>query len=120
MYSWKTVLGTIGLLVGLKIWSPYIIENIQWSWFDLLHQQQEEVIVDDIVLVDIDEKSLQKYGQYPFPRNIYRDVLLNTSPTNTHVINIVFSEPDRFGGDELFAEGLINRLTIIGRHPRIK
>ena len=63
MYSWKTVLGTIGLLVGLKIWSPYIIENIQWSWFDLLHQQQEEVIVDDIVLVDIDEKSLQKYGQ---------------------------------------------------------
>ena len=117
MYSWKTVLGTIGLLVGLKIWSPYIIENIQWSWFDLLHQQQEEVIVDDIVLVDIDEKSLQKYGQYPFPRNIYRDVLLNTSPTNTHVINIVFSEPDRFGGDELFAEGLINRLTIIGAAP---
>ena len=25
-------LGTIGLLFGLlKIWSPYIIENIQWS-----------------------------------------------------------------------------------------
>jgi len=117
MYSWKTVLVTIGLLVGLKIWSPYIVENIQWSWFDFLHQQKEKVLVDNIVLVDIDEKSLQKYGQYPWPRNIYRDILLQTDPTNTHVFNMVFSEPDRFGGDLAFAEGLINRLTIIGAAP---
>ena len=71
------------------------------------------MIVDDIVLVDIDEKSLQKYGQYPFPRNIYRDVLLNTSPTNTHVINIVLVNPIDSVEMNYFAEGLINRLTII-------
>ena len=75
MYSWKTVLVTISLLVGVKIWNPYIVENIQWSWFDFLHQQHEEVQVDDIVLVNIDEKSIEKYGQYPFPRNIYGDTL---------------------------------------------
>ena len=68
MYNWKTVLVTIGLCVGLKIWNPYFIENISWSWFDFLHQQQQIEKVEDIVLVDIDEKSLEKYGQYPWPR----------------------------------------------------
>ena len=62
MYSWKTVLVTIGLLFGLKIWNPYLIENITWSWFDFLHQQHEIEKVEEIVLVDIDEKSLEKYG----------------------------------------------------------
>ena len=117
MYNWKTVLVTIALLVGLKIWSPYIIENISWSWFDWLHQQEEKVHVPDIVLVDIDEKALEKYGQFPWPRNFYRDILLQTDPSNTHVFAIGFTEPDRFGGDELFAEGLINRLTILSSQP---
>ena len=117
MYNWKTVLVTIGVLVGLKIWSPYIVENIKWSWFDFLHQQQEQIHVQDIVLVDIDEKSLETYGQYPWPRDIYRDLLLNTDYTNTHVFSILFAEPDRFGGDESFAEGLINRLSILSSSP---
>jgi len=117
VYNWKTVLVTIGVLVGLKIWSPYIVENIKWSWFDFLHQQQEQIHVQDIVLVDIDEKSLETYGQYPWPRDIYRDLLLNTDYTNTHVFSILFAEPDRFGGDESFAEGLINRLSILSSSP---
>ena len=117
MYNWKTVLVTIGVLVGLKIWSPYIVENIKWSWFDFLHQQQEQVHVKDIVLVDIDEKSLETYGQYPWPRDVYRDLMLNTDYTNTHVFSILFAEPDRFGGDESFAEGLINRLSILSSSP---
>ena len=65
MYNWKTVLLTLGVLVGLKIWSPYLVENIKWSYFDVLHQQKESQHIKDIVLVDIDEKSLDKYGQYP-------------------------------------------------------
>ena len=85
MYSWKTVLVTIGLLFGLKVWNPYLIENITWSWFDFLHQSHEVEQVEDIVLVDIDEKSLEKYGQYPWPRNIYADIMLESHYSNTHV-----------------------------------
>ena len=65
MYNWKTVLVTIGLLFGLKVCNPYFIENISWSWFDFLHQQKQIEHVDDIVLVDIDEKSLEEYDQFP-------------------------------------------------------
>ena len=121
MYSWKTVLITIGVFVGLKIWSPYLVENITWSYFDVLHQSQEKVQVDDIVLVDIDEKSLEVFGQYPIKRSIYRDILLDTHYTNTHVFTQLFNQPDRnLGEDEIFAEGLVNRLTILSAAPTIQ
>ena len=117
MYNWKTVLVTISLLFGLKVWNPYFIENISWSWFDFLHQQEEKQHVDNIVLVDIDEKAIERFGQYPFSRDIYGDMLWDTHYSNTHVFNILFSEPDRFGGDEVFANGLVNRLSILSSAP---
>ena len=121
MYSWKTVLITIGALVGLKIWSPYLVENITWSYFDILHQSKEKVQTENIVLVDIDEKSLEVFGQYPIKRSIYRDLLLDTHYTNTHVFTMLFNQPDRQDGeDEIFAEGLINRLTILSAAPTIQ
>ena len=121
MYSWKAILVTIGLLFTLKIWNPYFIENISWSWFDYLHQSQEIIQVDDIVLVDIDEKSLEEFGQYPIPRGIYRDLLLNSHFSNTSVFTILFSEPDRDPTqDAILSEGLVNRLTIISSSPTIQ
>jgi len=121
MYSWNSVLVTIVLLFGLKVWSPYIVENIQWSYFDTLHQSQEKVLVDNIILVDIDEKSLDAFGQYPIKRGIYRDLLLNTHFSNTHVFTFLFSQPDRDPTqDEILAEGLVNRLTILAAAPTIQ
>ena len=83
MYSWKACLVTILALFALKVTNPYFIENISWSWFDYLHQTKGEFYVDDIVLVDIDEKSLETFGQYPIRRGIYRDLLLDTHHSNT-------------------------------------
>ena len=120
MYNWKTVLLTIVALVGMKIWSPYLIDNIRWSYFDVLHETKEKQQVDDILLVNIDEKSIDKYGQYPFPRDIYADTLWETHHSNTHVFNILFAEKDRFGGDEVFANALENRLTILSSAPTIQ
>ena len=126
MYSWKTVLVTIGLLFTLKIWNPYFIENISWSWFDYLHsthsvqEYDSESGLPEIVLVDIDEKSVEEFGQLPFPRKIYADKLLESHWSNTYVFTQVFSEPDRFGGDEEFATALVNRLSILSSAPTIQ
>ena len=120
MYNWKTVLITIAVLVGVKIWSPYLIDNVRWSYFDTLHNSKETEQVEDILLVNIDEKSIEKYGQYPFPRDVYADTLWETHHSNTHVFNILFSEEDRFGHDEVFANALENRLTILSSAPTIQ
>ena len=120
MYNWKTVLITIAVLVGVKIWSPYLIDNVRWSYFDTLHNSKETEQVEDILLVNIDEKSIEKYGQYPFPRDVYADTLWETHHSNSHVFNILFSEEDRFGHDEVFANALENRLTILSSAPTIQ
>ena len=118
MYSWKTVLITIGLLFSLKVWNPYLIENISWSWFDFLHQTHEITAVENIVLVDIDEKSLAGWGQYPIPRGIYGDVLETTDYSNTHIFTQIFSEPDREPAEDAkFSASLRQRLTILSAAP---
>jgi len=102
------------------------IENISWSWFDYLHSTHsvEEYNPDsglpEIVLVDIDEKSVEVHGQLPFPRTIYANKLLEEHYSNTYVFTQVFSEPDRFGGDEEFAGALVNRLSILASAPTIQ
>ena len=104
MYNWKVVLLTLGVLVGLKIWSPYLVDNIKWSYFDVLHQQKESQLIDNIVLVDIDEKSLDKYGQYPWPRNIYADIMLDTVKKWVPITYDAFMDY-RVGGTEVSAKG---------------
>ncbi len=49
------------------------------------------------VIVDIDEKSLKALGQWPWPRRIMADLVMNLDACNPKAIgfDIVFSEPDR-------------------------
>jgi len=100
MYKWWTVLITIALLVGLRISDPFLMESIRLNYFDFLQTQKEPIQVEDIVLVDIDEKTLEKYGQFPFPRGVWADMINQTSETNPSVLTATFAQPDRFGEDK--------------------
>ena len=69
-------------------------------------------------MVDIDEKTLETLGQYPLPRGNYSQLMLDSHYSNTHVFSMVFSEPDRTPNEDLlFAEGLVNRLSILSSAP---
>jgi len=52
---------------------------------------------NNIVIVDIDEKSLNKYGQWPWSRNLVATLLTKINQHHPGIIglDIVFSEPDR-------------------------
>ena len=52
---------------------------------------------DDVVIVDIDEKSLKKYGQWPWSRDIVSELLYQLSDAGAGIIglDIVFAEKDR-------------------------
>lgn len=117
MYKWWTVLGTIVLLVGLRIADPFLMESIRLNYFDFLQTQQEPVQVNDIVLVDIDEKALEKYGQFPFPRGVWADMISKTPETSASVLTATFAQPDRFGEDEELRNSLGNRLTLLSASP---
>ena len=50
----------------------------------------------NVVIVDIDEKSLQKYGQWPWPRDIVAKLIQNIMSSGAYVVGLdmVFAEAD--------------------------
>jgi adenylate cyclase len=69
----------------------------------------------DVVLVDIDEKSLAAMqpdaGRFPWPREVYAELLRGLMPQHPRavVFDILFSEPDKFRpqSDQAFAEAAL-------------
>src|SRR5205823_10933359 len=51
-----------------------------------------------IVIVDVDERSLQKFGQWPWRRDVIADLLDRLRRAGAAVVafDIMFPEPDRF------------------------
>ena len=58
-----------------------------------------------MIMLSIDEESLEKLGQHPFPRHTYAQMIADLRNSNAGIISftLMFPEPDRFGGDEVFA-----------------
>ena len=52
---------------------------------------------DSVVIIDIDEKSLKKLGQWPWSRNIFADLIYKITDAGAGIIglDIVFAEEDR-------------------------
>lgn len=113
MYNWKVVLLTITLLLTVRVMDPKLVEQFRLNYFDSLQSYQEPVKADNIVIVDIDEKSLNRYGQFPFSRDIYADWLNSSPENNVYVFNMGFTESDRFGKDSVLLEAMLNRDVIL-------
>lgn len=116
MYNWKVVLITISLLIGLRIADPKLVEQFRLNYFDSLQYLQTPVD-SGIVLVDIDETSLEKFGQFPFPRDTYAKVLTSNGALSLYVMNMGFTEPDRFNGDDDLAYAMSKREVILSSIP---
>jgi adenylate cyclase len=115
MKTWH-VLITLGLLVGLRFLDPFLLESARLSFFDSLQRSQEASVSEQIVLVDIDEKTLDKFGQYPIPRKVMADEI-DKIDGSIIAFNILFSEEDRMGGDEYFAEILSWKQAVVAIAP---
>ena len=90
-------------LTWLTLLNPTLLQSIDLRISDQLIVKEKEFI-DDVVLVDISEKTLEVHGQYPLPRNIYGDLILRLRQANAGVIvfNLSFPEEDRTGQDDGF------------------
>jgi adenylate cyclase len=93
------------------------MESIRLNYFDFLQTQKEPIKVRDIVLVDIDEKALEKYGQFPFPRGVWSDMIEKTPETSPSVLTVTFAQPDRFKQDDELIRTLGNRLALLSASP---
>lgn len=118
MKTWH-VLITLGLMVTLRLLDPFLLESARLSFFDSMQRGQDAKQSEQIVLIDIDELTLEEFGQYPIPRETMADELvkLNNSILG---INILLSEPDRFGGDDALADALFDMNAVVSIAPNDK
>jgi len=115
MKTWH-VFVTLVILVGLRLLDPFLLESTRLSFFDSLQRGQETQLSEQIVLVDIDEETLAKFGQYPIPRKVMADEI-DKIEGSLIAFNILFSEPDRAGGDEYFADILSWKNAVVAIAP---
>ncbi len=84
--------------VALRVWDPVPLEELRVRTFDAYqHIQPRKVTSRPVVIIDIDEKSLGKFGQWPWPRTRVADLVQRLTDLDAAVIafDIVFAEPDR-------------------------
>ena len=69
-----TALITLALIVGLRIADPSFVESVRLRYFDTLVTSKSPELIG-VSVVNIDEKALEKYGQFPFSRDVYAKII---------------------------------------------
>ena len=111
---WTIALVTLFILTFIGFKDPQVKEILRLKGFDLLLQSEERQVSKDIGIITIDEKAIEKYGQWPWPRHVLADIVLKARLDGAQVIvlPILFSEPDRMGYDEDLADVLPYHIVI--------
>jgi adenylate cyclase len=109
-----TALITLALVVGLRVADPTFVESVRLRYFDtLITSRASEVI--GVHTVNIDEKALERYGQFPFPRDTYASIIRELYRRNAGLVvfNILTSDRDRMGRDQDYIGALRQHPVIL-------
>ena len=103
---------TLCLLVGIRASDPSFVQSVRLRYFDTLITSKPIVQSKQVHVVNIDDASIERLGQFPFPRSQYANIIedLYARGAGLVVFNLFMPDNDRFGKDA----GLADTLT---RHP---
>jgi adenylate cyclase len=104
---------TLVLIVGVRFADPAFVESVRLRYFDQLITSQPKQDIP-VHTVNIDEAALDKYGQFPFPRGLYADIIKDLYDRNAGlvVLNILMPEADRFDQDIKLAQ-LLEKYPVV-------
>ena len=76
------------------------LRNTAFDTFQVISPRQSQT-KDNILILDIDEKSLSEIGQWPWSRSVLSKLVNQTNLSAALAFDIVFAEADRTGSKEL-------------------
>ena len=103
---WLALL-TFALLFAVKIQDPFLVESTRLKFYDYIMldtpKQSEQIVV-----VNIGEKAIEKYGQWPFPRKVHAEIIGDLYGGGAGIVGstVLMPEPDRLGTDGVLASTL--------------
>jgi adenylate cyclase len=101
------VLFVSGIVIGVNYKFPNHLDYINDKMVDIFfNSKSDNEIGSNIVIIDIDEKSLGEVGQWPWSRNIMGRLIenLNTLSPSCIGYGIIFSEEDRTSPSQIGGE----------------
>ena len=122
LYSGWAVAISIVLLTVLRVADPTAIQSLRNQTFDALQQLDVKKQSNEVVIINIGERSLDMFGQYPWPRQYYAQLISDLRDKNAGMIGltIMFPEDDRFGGDEVFTSWVKDNGIVLSQTPSAK
>lgn len=96
--SWALVLAVTLACWLLWLWEPLVIQSLRLAQFDQFQRWYPRIQTSSLVrVVDIDEASLQAYGQWPWPRTRLVELVTKLESAGVQVIgfDVLLAEPDR-------------------------
>ena len=111
---------SVVILAVIMLWGysdPFAKQTARLKSFDLIQRYDVPTLSQDVAIVEIDEKSIERYGQWPWKRDVMADIIyrLRDAGAGVIVLPILFSEPDRLGGDEALAQAMKDNGVIIAQ-----
>ena len=102
-----TALLTLVAIVAVVLQQPTFLESVKLRYFDTLITSKP-VQTTNIVTVNIDEPTIDKYGQWPFGRDVYADIIKDLYARGAGLVvwNVMMPEQDRAGKDSVLAKTL--------------
>ena len=114
---WATALLTLTILSLYGWQDPYVKQLLRLKSFDVIQQYDTPVVSEDIIFLEIDERAIEKHGQWPWKRDVLADTIwkLREAGAGIIVLPILFSEPDRLGGDMALAQALAGNGVVVAQ-----
>ena len=109
-----TALVTLVLVTALRIADPTFVESVRLRYFDTLVTSKPAETIG-VSVVNIDEKALERYGQFPFSRDTYGNILRDLYRRNAGLVvfNILTPDKDRMGQDAAYIQALKQFPTVL-------
>jgi adenylate cyclase len=114
---WAWAFITVLLITAFHYSNNFVVETARLKSFDLLQQYDEPIQSKDIAIVEIDEAAIEKYGQWPWKRDVLADIIwkLREEGAGIIVLPILFSEYDRLLGDQDLLEAIAGNGVVIAQ-----
>ena len=100
-------------LMMLRLADPLVVRNARETAFDLMQRLSPRIYLDAPVrIVDIDEGSLERLGQWPWPRDMLAELVdrLHAAGAGAVVFDFIFAEPDRLSPSRLIESPLLQSI----------
>ena len=114
---WTVALVTAIVMLSIHYGDSTIVQTLRLKQFDILQTTDQPKVSQDVVVVAIDETAIEKYGQWPWKREILADIIweLREAGAGIIVLPILMSEVDRLGGDMELAQALVENGIVIAQ-----